>query len=350
MSKEVQLEIINKYNPMHDNYHTGIRSINDIKTYKEALKIAAEDGYELNDNDTFSPDYGSAIIKNAIKTGKITVYSSYPIEQGTFVTPSKMEAQSYAGNGKIYSKTVALEDVAWIDGVEGQYANAREYAKNLYDGIVYDFALKIMERYSIVPERNDDFEYTLSDFDMVKEREDGCEALGIKPYMFIADNIRNEYIEDFLRKNNIQPYYAELVIDHLAETVYDMCRHDIAEAERFENEVNRIVTKYFQKYQSQALFEMYEKNDLYDEVGRDKFIDVRAKKWDAILRSETDRIAYDVVLSGLYDEDSPSNEKMTKTVLIPEIARILATFERDDLEGGLKKTELKIKAIQNEER
>lgn len=54
-------------------------------------------------------------------TGKIIVYSSYPIESGIFVTPSRMEAQNYAGNRKVYSKLVKLSDVAWLDPLQGQF-------------------------------------------------------------------------------------------------------------------------------------------------------------------------------------------------------------------------------------
>ena len=59
---------------------------------------------------------------NALRSGKIKVYSSYPIENGVFVTPSKMEAKNYAGNGKVFEKEVAIDEVAWIDNLEGQYA------------------------------------------------------------------------------------------------------------------------------------------------------------------------------------------------------------------------------------
>ena len=31
MNKELKLKIIKKYNPMHDDYHTGVRSVEDIK-------------------------------------------------------------------------------------------------------------------------------------------------------------------------------------------------------------------------------------------------------------------------------------------------------------------------------
>lgn len=117
--KELQLDIIQKYNPMLDDLHTGIRTIDDIKTFGEALQDSDWEGWEESG---FDPDYDGNMAKKALKTGKITIYSSYPIKQGTFVTPSYMEAESYSGNGKVYSKKVNLEDVAWIEPTQGQYA------------------------------------------------------------------------------------------------------------------------------------------------------------------------------------------------------------------------------------
>lgn len=117
--KERQLDIIQKYNPMLDDLHTGIRTIDDIKTFEEALQDSDWEGWEESG---FNPDYDGNMAKKALKTGKITIYSSYPIKQGIFVTPSYMEAESYSGNGKVYSKKVNLEDVAWIEPTQGQYA------------------------------------------------------------------------------------------------------------------------------------------------------------------------------------------------------------------------------------
>lgn len=115
--KSKQLNIILKNNPMLDDYHTGIRNVEDIKTLEETLQDS-----DYIDYDEFNPDLTRHDIENAIKAGKITVYSSYPIKQGVFVSPSRMEAESYSGNGKVYSKEVNINDVAWIDPTQGQYA------------------------------------------------------------------------------------------------------------------------------------------------------------------------------------------------------------------------------------
>ena len=82
--KERQNSIVQQNNSMHDDYHTGIRGIEDIYTFEEAL----ENG-EYEEGEDFSPDYTWRMAQRAVSSGKITVYSSYPIKQGVFVTPSK---------------------------------------------------------------------------------------------------------------------------------------------------------------------------------------------------------------------------------------------------------------------
>lgn len=116
--KEKQLEIIKNNNPVNDDYHTWIRNIEDIKTLEEAINDS-----DWKDYDEYNPDLSRQDIETAIKNGKITVYSSYPIKPEIFISPSKMEAESYSSNGKVYSKEVNINDVAWIDPTQGQYAN-----------------------------------------------------------------------------------------------------------------------------------------------------------------------------------------------------------------------------------
>lgn len=114
--KQMQLEIIERYNPMRDDVHTGIRNIEDIKSFEEVVNEAKSEG------GTAYPDIGLELLEKAAKTGRITVYSSYPIKQGVFVSPSRMNAADYAGDGPVYSKEVSVDDVAWITPDEGQYA------------------------------------------------------------------------------------------------------------------------------------------------------------------------------------------------------------------------------------
>lgn len=71
---------------MLDDIHAGIHSVDDIKTFEEAIE-------EYKDG--VAPDFTKYMIDKAIKNNSIAVYSSYPIENGTFVTPSKMIANDF---------------------------------------------------------------------------------------------------------------------------------------------------------------------------------------------------------------------------------------------------------------
>ncbi len=119
--KRKQLEIIEKVNPAPNTYNTWIRKVEDIKTLAETLEDS-----DWADGEEFNPDLTRSMIEEAIESGEITVYSSYPIEQGVFVSPSYMEAASYSGDGNVYEKTVKIDEVAWIDPTQGMYANTAE--------------------------------------------------------------------------------------------------------------------------------------------------------------------------------------------------------------------------------
>ena len=115
--EDAQNHIIQNANPVEDDYHTWIRNAGDVHTFADVLSDSDWNGMD------FDPDYTWDMAQRALQTGEITVYSSYPIGTlGGFVTPSRMEAEGYAGNGEVYSKTVKLDDIAWIDPTQGQYA------------------------------------------------------------------------------------------------------------------------------------------------------------------------------------------------------------------------------------
>lgn len=122
--KLAQFELIQEKNPMLDDYHTGIRSVDEIKTFGENVVA-----HNSNSEDFVYPDWTIDNARAAAKNGKVTIYSSKPIEEGAFVSPSKMMAQDYAGSGKVYSKEIPLDDVAWINGDEGNYAPIKDTTK-----------------------------------------------------------------------------------------------------------------------------------------------------------------------------------------------------------------------------
>ena len=118
LGDKFRAKIVKDNNPVGDDYHAWIRGENDIKTFKQA--------YDDDGGGDLAPDFTEAMAKKAIDSGEITVYSSKPIKAGSFVTPSKMEAKSYAGSGKIYEEKLNLNDISWIDALQGQVTRNKD--------------------------------------------------------------------------------------------------------------------------------------------------------------------------------------------------------------------------------
>lgn len=73
--KEQQFELIQNNHPKEDwDYQTRINSVDDVKTYQEAV----------DDDRAGTPDFDDADIDRALKTGRVRVYSSHRIRIGTF--------------------------------------------------------------------------------------------------------------------------------------------------------------------------------------------------------------------------------------------------------------------------
>lgn len=124
LHKNEQNAVIQRVNPMEDDYHTGVRGVEDIRTLREAIAEARAEGEEGGwDALSSYPDVSNAMLEAALRSGRMRVYSSKPIEAGVFVTPSRMQAEDYAGGGKVYSKEVSVDDVAWLNTDEGQLAD-----------------------------------------------------------------------------------------------------------------------------------------------------------------------------------------------------------------------------------
>lgn len=116
MFKRNQLQTIIRNNPMMDDYHRGIRTIDDIKMFDEVLD---------DDEGFVYPDFTREDALESLRSGRIRVYSSRPITPGSFVTPSRMNAEDYSGGGHVYSEIVNLTDVAWLGPDEGQFTKTK---------------------------------------------------------------------------------------------------------------------------------------------------------------------------------------------------------------------------------
>lgn len=133
--KKMQLHIIQDTNPMNDDIHTGVRSTKDILSAKEAFET------KVDENSFAYPDFTEADGRTALRRGYVEIYSSHPIVPGAFVTPSQMQAKDYAGSGRVYSKRVSLQDVAWLHSDEGQYAPVEQesFDQSAWHGTPHDF-------------------------------------------------------------------------------------------------------------------------------------------------------------------------------------------------------------------
>lgn len=120
--KRRKLEIVLRENPAYDKTAVWIRTEEDIKTFDEILARTDEESQQAGD--WSYDDWTKKDAEEAFKKGYVTVYSSKPIKQGTFVTPSLQEAHEYSGESKPYSKKVPFDEVAWIDGEQGQYTGS----------------------------------------------------------------------------------------------------------------------------------------------------------------------------------------------------------------------------------
>ena len=138
--KEAQLDLILQHNPADDANmpgHVWIRSVDDIKTFDEAIAEADRERRDGGWSELASyPDITNELLDAARRTGRITVYSSHSIQDGAFVTPSQMQAKDYAGEGRVYKKNVSVGDVAWINVDEGQYAQVASSPKADASGTV----------------------------------------------------------------------------------------------------------------------------------------------------------------------------------------------------------------------
>ena len=118
--KNSQFQIIQETNPApEESNYVWIRSPKDIKSFDEVV---------TDDGESFSwGDFTIEDAKKALHRGTVTVYSSYPIKNGVFVSTSYQQALDYAGGdaSKVHSRKVALDSVAWINGDEGQYAKVK---------------------------------------------------------------------------------------------------------------------------------------------------------------------------------------------------------------------------------
>lgn len=158
--KQEQLNTIHKLNPIVE------WNIEDIKTLPETIKDPESFVY---------PDFNKAMAKSAIKSGKITIYSFQSLNNANaqFVSPSKIMITNYADGRKVFSKVVKIEDVAWINGSEGQFTgNIKQQLTKVYNKAYKASSIKtLVETPKVAPKVETPKEPSLSKhYERVKEQ------------------------------------------------------------------------------------------------------------------------------------------------------------------------------------
>jgi hypothetical protein len=125
--QQAQFDIIQKTNPAPEGTkYVWIRKPSDIKEFAETI----------DDGESFVwGDYSKEDAIRDLKKGTVTIYSSYPIKNGVFVSTSYRQALDYAGGNpsQVHSRKAALDSVAWINGDEGQYAKVTKEKYSKYN-------------------------------------------------------------------------------------------------------------------------------------------------------------------------------------------------------------------------
>lgn len=112
-----------------------------------------------------------------------------------------------------------------------------------YKNIINGIALQLAETYDIVPERENGYEETLSDFEMLKYIEDMKKQSETKPY---------EWIKKYLKEDEdaIKLWYSDFLdsskdfLDDIASAIYSINRIRIRAKDEQSNEIRKIINKY----------------------------------------------------------------------------------------------------------
>lgn len=187
--KQLQLDVINEFNPMRDDYHVGIRTLEDIKTFNEAI---------LDDESFVYGDFSIEDAQNALEKGHVMVYSSRPIRKGDFISTSYNMAKDYAGSKEVYQRLVDLGEVAWINGDEGQFTG------NLLGTEIRNEAIKQQSKVIIKSPLDKNFKeiYVANRLGEVATLLDKYEKQGYKTlvngveYSKLAENAGRQYIQN----------------------------------------------------------------------------------------------------------------------------------------------------------
>ena len=123
--KAKQLEIIQNNNPVHDDYHTWIRSVEDIKTFQEALNDSDYKEY-FDSGEDFDESYTNKMARDALeakdsygnitqKTISITFTDTQVKERTKAFGKIRFISEKYYGKNKAGG---LMENSRWLNDPE----------------------------------------------------------------------------------------------------------------------------------------------------------------------------------------------------------------------------------------
>ncbi len=232
--KQSQFEIVQETNPMWDDYHTGIRTVDDIRTWEEVLELNDE-----REGQFVWGDFSREDAEQALKDGTITVYSSYPIKNGVFVSTSYIQAEEYAGGrgSKVYSKTIPLTNVAWINGDEGQYADVGNVRYSLPENptaeqigqALYDHEISMEEYRELIAKANERAVQSSGAIDqgemVAPQNKPNPTPLSVKPGTKVSEHLRTIYKFKSLTAKTVRLFVLYISLRTCRVWQQRLCRH-----------------------------------------------------------------------------------------------------------------------------
>ena len=102
-----------------------------IKTKLKEYKILEDFDNALNFNNKKIMDYFYDDYKNAVKDGCIKVYTLKPLEKGSFIHISRIEAKELNGGIEPYCTIIPIEDALFTNVYHGQYVPVMHVFKRI---------------------------------------------------------------------------------------------------------------------------------------------------------------------------------------------------------------------------
>lgn len=125
--KQAQLETIRNSEEGKKAGRMGIRNLDEIKTFSEAVdEIGGVEAFDRPD-----APISMSQVQEALDNGEVTVYSVGDLADGKIAYTSELEAVQKANGAEVVATTVPTDSMAWLSVEQGQYTGGGNGKRNL---------------------------------------------------------------------------------------------------------------------------------------------------------------------------------------------------------------------------